>query len=121
MADGVAEVEDGPQAALVLVLLHHARFQRAGMGQNVFQVGRRQVEQARRLALEEREEIFVAYYTIFDDFGEAGAALPQRQRAQRVRVNDDEARLMERADQVLGEFEPSPKLTPVLPPTLLST
>jgi len=55
--------------------------------------------------------------SIFDDFGIAGAELPQRQCVERIGIGKNERRLMEGADQILAMRE----LIPVLPPTDEST
>jgi hypothetical protein len=70
-------------------------------------------EQRCAVGLQPGEEGCVADEAVFDDLGVAGGELARRQRRQRVAVGEDEARLMEGADEVLA--------VPLLPPTELST
>ena len=59
-------------------------------------------EQRLGVALERREQLGVPDRGLLDHLGEAGRALARRQRAQRLDVDRHEARLVERADQVLA-------------------
>ena len=55
------------------------------------------------MPVEPLEERLVAEQAVFHHLGVASAKLARRQRREHVRISDDEARLVEGADQVLAE------------------
>ena len=105
VADGVAEIQDGPQAALGLVLPHDLRLDLAATGHDSRQGARVAPQQLGQVALQPSEEPGVVDDAVFDHLGEAGAILAHGQRGQRVQVAQHEPRLVERADQVLARLQ----------------
>ena len=105
VADGVAEIQDGPQAALGLVLPNHLRLDLAAAGHDRRQRARVAAQQLRQVALQPLEQPGVVDDAVFDHFGEAGAILAHGQRGERVQVAQHQPRLVERPDEVLARLQ----------------
>ena len=103
MADRVAVVENAPKTALALVFrddigfdatrfFDRRREHRQVSGDDRFGVASQQIEEAA-----------AGDHSVLDDLIEARSEFAPRQRAQKRGIDDDQRRLMERADQVLAE------------------
>src|SRR5262249_29525626 len=103
MPDCVPEVEGGTQAGdLAFVAGHHGRLLPAGGRDHSYQEVAIEPQQVVQTGLDVGEQIRVADDAVLDDLRETGDELATRQRRQRIDVGEDEARLVERADQVLA-------------------
>ena len=99
--EGVAEVEQRPLAVLALVADDDRGLRPAALGDGVVAL-RPAGEDPAPVRLAPFEEALVADEPVFHHLGIAGAHLAQRQRVERGGVGEDEARLMEGADEVLA-------------------
>ena len=103
MAEGVAEIEQRPGAALLaLVGLDDRRLGAAARGDGVGAVAAFAGEDLRPALLEPSEERGIAEEPVFHHFGVARAELAGAERVEHGNVGEHEARLMEGADQVLA-------------------
>ena len=84
VADGVAEIQDGPQAAFGFVLLDHLRLDLAATGDDRCQGTRVAAEQFGQITLQLLEQAGIVDDAVFDHFREAGPELTHGQRGQRV-------------------------------------
>ena len=75
VADGVAEVQDGPQAALGLVLPYDLGLDFAAAGDDRCQRARFAAEQVGQVALQVLEQPGIADDAVFDHLGQAGPKL----------------------------------------------
>ncbi len=101
VAEGVAEVEHPPQAALALVPFHHFGLHPASVGQRAFDVHPAPAPQAGGRAPEAREERAIGQDSAFQDLVGPAPDLAQGEAVQEERVDDHRPRLVEGADQVL--------------------
>ena len=101
VAEGVAEVEKRAVAFLALVAHHHGGLGAAALRHGLVALGPA-VEHAAPLRFAPVEEGGVADQAVLHHLGVARAHLAQRQRVEQRRVGEDEARLVERADEVLA-------------------
>jgi hypothetical protein len=102
MSEGVAEIQDGAQTLLALVVSDHVRLDLAGAPDCVDHrriVARDQALDVRFDPLQERR---VADEAVLDDFRQACAVFARRQCLQRAGIGEDAARLVKRADHVLA-------------------
>ena len=110
MAEGVAVVEDRPQAALLFVCGHHTGLGGSGaLQQSLEQVGPHRLpggQPTTRMGTDRRFEILkqlrVADHPVLDHLRHAGAEFPLRQRGEGGGVDQHQPRLVEGADQVLA-------------------
>ena len=102
VADGVAVVQHRPELGLLLVTLDDRGLDPARPGDHPLE--RRQIarEQRAGVPFDVDEVRRVGDDAVLDDLREAGAELPVGQRDDDVGIHEDEARLVEGADQVLG-------------------
>ena len=104
MAQGVAVVEDRPQAPLALVGRHHLGLGSGGALQQGLQQLRSddpdRIDGPGRL--QQGEQPGVADHPVLDHLGHAGAELPLGQGGQGCGVDQHQPRLVEGADQVLA-------------------
>jgi hypothetical protein len=105
MADGVAEIQDGPQAALGLVLPNHLGFDLTATGHDGGQRARVAVQQLGQLALQPRKQPGVVNDAVFDHFGEARAIFAHGQRSKGGQVAQHKPGLVKRADEVLARLQ----------------
>jgi two-component sensor histidine kinase len=104
MAQGVAVVEDRPQAPFPFVGGHHASLSGGGALQQPLQQGRREGIKAGEVSgrLQVGEQRGVTDHAVLDHLRHAGTELPRRQGGQGVWVDQHQAGLVEGADQVLA-------------------
>ncbi len=103
VAEGVAEVEDGAQAAFALVLTHDVGLDLAGTGDRV---GQRRAVARHQLAdifFDPVEEGAVDDGAVLDHLGQAGGQLALGQRVQGAGIGQYHVGLVERADHVLAQ------------------
>ena len=67
------------------------------------------LENAAPMRLQPSKKSGVADQAVFDNFGIAGAELPQRQCVKRIGIGKNERRLMESADQILAMRRVDPR------------
>eukprot|EP01022_Parablepharisma_sp_SALTPOND_P033114 TRINITY_DN881_c1_g1_i23.p1 TRINITY_DN881_c1_g1~~TRINITY_DN881_c1_g1_i23.p1 ORF type:complete len:1292 (+),score=465.19 TRINITY_DN881_c1_g1_i23:16524-20399(+) len=103
VAEGVAEVEDGAQAAFALVLADHVGLDFAGALDRVGQGGVILGDQQLDVGFDPVEEGRIDDGAVLDHFGDAGREFARGQRMQRGGVGDDCLRLVEGADHVLAQ------------------
>ncbi len=102
VAERMAEVQHGPQPALLaFVLFDHAGFQPAAAGDHRNQHAVVALAQGGRVVLKIAEELGVENHAVLDHFRQAGAVLVGGQGGQAVRVDQHAQRLQERTDHVL--------------------
>ncbi len=102
MAEGVAEVEDGPQARFFLVLADDPGLDFHAALDGLGQCGLVLLAQGVDVLLQPGEEGHVGNRPVFDDFGQTCRQLPRGQGGQAVEVAQHQAWLVERADHVLA-------------------
>ena len=102
VAEGVAEVEQGARALLLLVLGHDPRLDLAGAFDRVQQGLRVAGKQGIHVCFKPRKERRVGDHAVLHDLRDAGGEFACRQGAQHADIRHHRARLMERADQVLA-------------------
>lgn len=110
MAEGVAVVEGRAAARLGFVLGDDPGLDLAAACHDGGEDRRVAVEQAVEVAFEAAEEGGVGEDAVLDDLGEAGAELAVGQGAEHVEVAEDEAGLVEGADEVFSGGEVDPDL-----------
>src|SRR5690242_21432470 len=102
MAERVPEIEQRAFALLALVARDDAGLVAAAetdrLGERIVVVRVQRVG----VRFEPGEEIRVADRAVLDDFGKTRRVFALRERRERRRVDEDRARLMERADEVLA-------------------
>ena len=117
MADGVAEIQNRPQAALPFVLRNDLRFDFAA-ARTVRPAQRGSVPAATPNPFPTGQTAPASrMIPLFDDLGQPGAELAQRQSGQRAQIAQHQARLIKRARQGFARRQ----IDPVFPPTELST
>ncbi len=110
VSDGVAEVEDRAPAgaavvALALIAGHHARLGRDTARDRYRQhlgIGR---QRARQLAFEIEEQFGIGDQRGLQRLADAGREIARIERRERRRIDGDERRMMEHADEVLAGAE----------------
>ena len=102
VAEGVAEIEQGPAAGFPFVLRHDFRLHlhRASHGEG--QVVGRQGGDLAAMGFQPGEEVDVAQQAVLDDLGVARPDFPRRQGREHVQVGQHQPGLMKGADQVLA-------------------
>ena len=101
VTEGVAEVEERPRAGFALVRLDDGRLRLAGDGDRMGEGIVVQGQHAVPVRLQPCEELGPVDQAVFDDLGVARADLPVGQGAERGRVGEHQAGLVEGADKVL--------------------
>jgi hypothetical protein len=102
VAERVAEVELGPQAARVpLIPRDDRRLDLTGALHHHAHRAQLQAQALAQVRFEEPEERRVRDDAVLDDFGQAGAALAKRQGAQEAEVVPDQAGLVEAPEEIL--------------------
>src|SRR3989442_10520928 len=96
-----AVVEGVPQLALALVALHDPGLQPAGAADDALDDGEVAGAERRRVPFHLGEVVGVEHDAVLDDFGEPRLEFARRQRERGRGITDDQARLVEGADQVL--------------------
>ena len=104
VADGVAEVEHGAQARLLLVALHDPGLVLDGAGDQLLGHGAGRERRARQQP-HAAQHGAPGEQAVLGDLGGAAAELARRQRVERAQVRQHQARLVERADVVLAGAE----------------
>src|ERR1035437_1558873 len=108
VADGWAEIEIGPQAALGLVLPNHIRFDLAAAGDDGRQRARVAPQQLWQITFQVFKEPGVVNDAVLDHFGEARAVFAHGQRGEGVQVAEHQPGLMEGTHEVLARLEVQP-------------
>ncbi len=103
VAEGVAEVQKRPGAALALVSCHHLRLVSAGAVDDEGQRFAVEIQHRAQVRLYPGEKFEVADEAVLDNLGESGAELPEGKGPKGRRVRENAARLVERADHVLAQ------------------
>ena len=101
--NGVTEVENAAEPALLLVLADDVGFNLAGAGDDVFERVIVERENLIGVSFEITKKIGVRYHAVFDDFPESRGNLARRQCLQKIEVGKDGARLIESADEIFAE------------------
>ena len=102
MADGVAEIQNGPQPALGFILMNDFGLDFAAPGNDRRERFGLALEQRGHLALQPGKECLVIDNAVLDHLGEARAILARRQGRQRVQVAQHQLGLVESPDEVLA-------------------
>ncbi len=102
MAESMAEIEQSALAGLPFVARHDGGLHAAGMGDGLDQRLAVTAQCLGGVGFQPVEERRIAQGAIFDHFGIAGQQFAARQGREQGGVGDDDARLMEQADQVLA-------------------
>ena len=105
VADGVAEVQDGPQAALGFVLPNDFSLDLAAAGDDRRQGTHVATEQFGQLTLQLLEQPRIVDDAVFDHLREASLELAHGQRDKRMQVAQHQPRLVECADEILARLE----------------
>ena len=104
VAEGVAEVENRPQALFTLVLADHPGLDLAaaldGIRQGRF-VARQQVVE---MGFDPAEKGFIGNRAVLDHLGQPGRQLALRQGVERVQIGNHTGRLVKRANHVLAQW-----------------
>src|SRR5215510_7571217 len=103
VSNRVAVVEGAAESAFAFILGDDVGFDSAGFLDCWNEDGRLLCHDRLGLARQTFEEIAARDHSVLDHLVEAGAELAARQRAEEPWVDDDERRLVERADQILAE------------------
>src|SRR5690606_6089076 len=100
VADGVAEIQDRPQAIFQRVFLHDADFDGDGGSKNI------KPRTFRKFLPKTRDgKLIAADKRVFDHFGETATQFPFGQRFQKIRVNEDGGGVSENADGVFNALK----------------
>ena len=102
MPDRVPEVENRALALLTFILRHHFRFDFYRTAHDALQRRRMFGENRGVLLFEKREVLRIRNRAVLHGFREPRRQLHARQRAEQLRIGDDDTRLVERAEQVLA-------------------
>ncbi len=109
VAEGVAQVQHCPPAALIRVFLHHGALDGDGPHQQRLQIGPSQPVGGQRPRVEvpllhhqPLPQQRVGDEAVLGHFGQTGGELGRRQGGQRAHVGQHRPRLLERADEVLA-------------------
>jgi hypothetical protein len=102
VSDGVAEVEDFAEASFGFVLADDIGLDGAGAGDDGFEGSGAAFEDAGEVLFDSAEEGCVVNDAVFDDFGEAGDEFAVGKSFESVEIAEDEARLVEGADEVFS-------------------
>jgi len=99
---GVPEVEHRSHARLSLIARHHLRLDLHAAAHHALE--QRQVAGCHRpvFAFEQLEVLGVGDHAVLQRLGHSGRELHRRQCAQDIEVGEDQARLVERAQQILA-------------------
>ena len=104
VAERVAEIQQGaPAVGLKLVSGHHLRLDLTGAANRLRERSGITLVQRLDIGFQPVKKIPVQRNTILDDFGQPGAVFTQRQRGQRVGVDDHQFGLIKRANHVFAE------------------
>jgi len=102
VSEGMAEVEDFAEAGFAFVAADDGGFGGDAARDDEVERGRVAAKESVEAILEIAVEGRVADDGVFDDFIKPGAVLARGKSAERVRINGDEAGLIEGADEVLA-------------------
>ena len=103
MAEGVAEVEQGPDALFFFVLLNDVRLHLAAVADGIGDSGLLVLHNTGHGLFEPSEKINVAEQGVFDDFGKPRGKFTRRKGLQSGSIGDDGLGLVKRADHVFAE------------------
>ena len=102
MPERVSEIQQRALPRLALVAAHHACLDLAGPADGARKRRRLALAQGRQVGDHFLEVPGVGEQPVLQDFRQAGGELARWQRLQDIGVRHDDARLVERADQVLA-------------------
>jgi hypothetical protein len=103
VTDGVAVVEHVSQLGLALIALDDRGLEPAGAADDALEHAELTGHERLHVALDLGEVLGLQHHPVLGDLGEAGAKLALGQRLRHRRVDDDEQRLVKRADHVLRQ------------------
>ena len=105
MANGVPEIQRGPQACLGFVLRHDLRLDGAASGDDGRQYRRLLLEEPVQLFLQPLEQGGIIDHAVLHDLSDAGTQFPIGKRGQGVQVTKDQTRLMESTHQIFASLK----------------
>src|SRR5689334_10276938 len=100
--NSVAEVQNAAQARLFFVGGNHISFHADGIANDALQSPRIAAKDRFRMPLHKIEQMAIADHTTLERLEQAGAKLAIIKRRQNIRINQDGAGLVERANEVFA-------------------